>query len=396
MKKASGRRTAGDGSLFQRADGMWCASIDLGYGPDGKRKRWTGRSMSKAKALAKLREARAELSAAGSVSSKTRTVSSWLDYWLENIAKPSIRPKTFREYERCVRLHLKPRIGSEKLALLTPQKVRAAEVAIAKEHTAATANNVHRCLRTALAAAEREGEIGRNPAALVSPPKAKRVVREPLTVEQAVEVIGADEDGRWTFSLLTGTRQGEALGLEWDRLDLDAGTADISWQLQRITYSHGCGGTCGRRRGGNCPQRVLDVPDDFEARTLAGSSLLLTRPKTARSTRLIPLAPQLVQPLIAHRVTKGSGLVWTNHGRPIDPKDDAHAWDAMLKDLGLPDVPLHSARHTTATLLMELGVDAAIVQAIMGHTDAATTRGYQHTDLSLARKALDGLGEALG
>ena len=68
MVKESGRRTAGDGALYQRADGMWCASLDLGWGPDGKRKRWVGRSMDKAKALAKLREARAELSAAGSVS----------------------------------------------------------------------------------------------------------------------------------------------------------------------------------------------------------------------------------------------------------------------------------------------------------------------------------------
>jgi site-specific recombinase XerD len=45
---------------------------------------------------------------------------------------------------------------------------------------------------------------------------------------------------------------------------------------------------------------------------------------------------------------------------------------------------------------MEMGVDAAVIQAIMGHTDVTTTRGYQHTDLSLARKALDGLGESLG
>jgi integrase len=376
---------------------MWVATLDLGWTPEGKRKRWVGKSKDKGKALAKLRDARKMRDEMGTVAKQGQTVASWLDYWLEDIAKPSIRPKTYLEYERCVRLHLKPRLGKERLALLTPQKVRAAEVAIAKEHTPATANNVHRCLRTALAVAEREGEIGRNPAALVSPPKAKRAVRGALTASQAREIIAADETGRWTFSLLTGTRQGEGLGLEWDRLDLDAGTADISWQLQRIGYSHGCGGTCGRRRGGNCPERVLDVPDDFETRTLHGSSLLLTRPKTTRSTRLIPLAPPLIEALLNQRDTASRiGLVWTNHGKPIDPKDDALAWDAMLKALELPDVPLHSTRHTTATLLMEMGVDAAVIQAIMGHTDVTTTRGYQHTDLSLARKALDGLGENLG
>jgi integrase len=139
---------------------------------------------------------------------------------------------------------------------------------------------------------------------------------------------------------------------------------------------------------------VLDVPQDFETRSIGGSSLLLTRPKTTRSTRLIPLAPALVAVLSSH--DSRDGLVWTNHGRPIDPKDDALAWDAMLKRLDLPDVPLHSTRHTTATLLMEMGVDATVVQAIMGHTDVVVTRSYQHTDLSLARKALDGLGESIG
>jgi integrase len=399
VSKSSARRLAGDGSLYQRADGLWVAALELGYGPDGTRRRWVGKSRTKDGALAKLRKARGEVQTLGAPTSKGPTVADYLDQWLEQIARPRIRPKTHAEYERCIRLHLKPRLGRERLTSLTPQRIRSIEAVIASEHTAATANNVHRCLRTALNDAVADGVIPRNPAQHVTPPRVRPKVREPLTSVQASTILSttaADPLGsRWAFALLTGARQGECLGMEWERLDLEAGTADVSWQLQRLAYRHGCAGDCGRRRGGNCPRRALDIPDGFEVRTLNGSSLVLTRPKSAAGTRLIPLAPSLVDALRGRRIP--TGLVWTRaDGLPIDPQDDAKAWDALLKRLGLPDVPLHSARHTTATLLLEQGVDAEVIKQLLGHTEITTTRGYQHVSLELARKAVTTLGDSLG
>jgi integrase len=406
MAKRSGRRTAGDGALFQRANGLWVATIDLGI-IDGKRVRWSGSSMTKERALAKLREARAEHEATGTVGKRSQTVGDWLDHWLEHIVRPTKRPKTYAEYERCVRLHLKPRLGRDRLHTLTPQRIRMVERAIADEHTAATANNVHRCLRTALSAAVSDGLVARNAAEAVTPPTAGESSRGALTVEQATSLLAATSKtplgSRWAFALLTGTRQGEALGLEWDRVDLTAGTADISWQLQRIAWDHGCGPKvsgewpCGRKRGGWCPSKHRVLPDGYELRELQGSSLVLTRPKTTRSVRLLPLPPQLVASLKRHRSRDISpGLVWRDGSKPIDPKDDYAAWQSALKTASLPAVPLHSTRHTTATLLLAQRVDPKIIQAIMGHTRAATTQAYQHVDLTMAREALDGLGAALG
>lgn len=402
VTKASARRLAGDGSLYQRRDGLWVAALELGFGPDGTRRRWTGSSRTKEGALAKLRKARGEVETLGAPLAKGPTVAEYLTAWLRDVARPRIRPGTYAEYDRCVRLHLIPRLGKDRLVALTPQRIRAMERAVADERTPATANNVHRCLRTALNDAVADGLIPRNPAAHVTPPRVVRSPREPLTSAQAGTILTAAADdplgSRWAFALLTGARQGECLGMEWDRLDLKAGTADIAWQLQRLPYRHGCGGNCRMKRGGNCPKRVLDVPEGFEVRTIDGSSLVLTRPKTGRSTRMIPLAPALLAALKAHRGRRiPTGLVWTTvTGAPIDPQDDAAAWDATLKRLGLPDVPLHSARHTTATLLLEAGVDVKVIQDMLGHTSATTTRLYQHSDMALARKAVTALEESLG
>jgi len=406
MAKRSGRRTAGDGALFQRANGLWVASIDLGI-IDGKRVRWSGSSMSKERALAKLREARSEHETTGSVGKRSQTVGDWLDHWLTEIVRPTKRPKTYAEYERCVRLHLKPRLGRDRLHALTPQRVRTVERAIADKYTAATANNVHRCLRTALAAAVSDGLVARNAAEAVTPPTPGESTRGALTVSQATALLAATAadplGSRWAFALLTGTRQGEALGLEWDRVDLAAGTADISWQLQRLVWDHGCGEKtssgwpCGRKRGGWCPDKRRVLPDGFELREIDGSSLVLTRPKTTRSVRLLPLPPTLVASLKRHRARDISpGLVWRDGTGPIDPKDDYAEWQAALSAAELPAVPLHSTRHTTATLLMAQRVDPKIVQAIMGHTRAATTQAYQHVDLDMAREALGRVDAALG
>ena len=59
---------------------------------------------------------------------------------------------------------------------------------------------------------------------------------------------------RWVIALALGLRQGEALGLKWEHVDLTAGLLRIRRNRLRPKYKHGCGGTCGRKAG-YCPDR---------------------------------------------------------------------------------------------------------------------------------------------
>ncbi len=103
------RRAAGDGGLFQRADGMWCGVVDIPT-EDGTRKQKRVYSKSYATARDKLDELKDNI-AKGVIPSTTMTVGKWLPYWLDEIHRPHIRPKTYRFYEESVRLHLVPAIG---------------------------------------------------------------------------------------------------------------------------------------------------------------------------------------------------------------------------------------------------------------------------------------------
>lgn len=404
------RRTAGEGSVYQRAsDGLWCAAVDLGWTPAGTRRRKVVASRTQAGALAKLREVRRTLAVHGTVPTGAPTLAEWLTAWLEGAAAARVRPRTLATYRHKVALVLATPAARVRLDRLTPAHVRAVHAGIAAAGlSGATALQAHRVLAVALRDAQREGLVARNVATLVDAPRRDARPRAALSAGQARALLAAVADdplaGRWALALLCGVRQGEALGLTWGCVDLDGGTLDLAWQLQRLPLRHGCARpgadpACGRSRPGSCPAAALAVPRGYEHRPLAGG-LALTRPKSAAGVRVLPLLPVMGDALrlrAAAAPPGPDGLVWTRaDGRPVDPRADAAAWHAALERAGLPAVPLHAARHTTATLLLEAGVDAHVVASILGHSDVVTTRGYQHASLELARAALGRVEAAVG
>lgn len=390
------RRQKGSGGLYQRAsDGRWVGTVEAGFTTDGTRRRITVSAKRQSVAARKLREAQQQYAVQGDVPTALLT-STWLTYWLEQIAAPRTRPLTLGSYRTIVDRHLVPRLGKVRLDNLAPHHVREMQRALELDGLAPSyVLKVHRVLAKALTDAMRDGKIVRNVATLVDAPRRTLVVRDSLNGEQAkalLRFMAEDALGsRWAAALLLGARRGELLGLQWDRVDLEVGMVDLAWQLQRIPYRHGCKTPCGKKRPGSCPQRQLDVQRGFEYQQLEGG-LCLTRPKSAAGTRRVPLPSAMVAFLELHRREHPAGqhdLVWTREdGRPIDPRDDTKAWSAAVEAAGLPHRVLHSARHTTATLLLESGADVKVIGSILGQSSVVVTRGYQHVSDELARAAI--------
>lgn len=402
-------RQKGEGALYQRKDGMWIGAVNLGYDDTGKLVRKTVSSKRYAVAQKKLTQLKKDLADTGMAPSPRLTVAKWLETWLGNVR---VKPSTMGNYRSTVDRYLVPGIGRRRLADLRAQHVR--DMLRDMERRGLSASTVHRALRitrTALNAAVADGLVARNVAEHVKAPSLAGMEQQALTAEQARTLLRSvpardPMAARWAVALLLGLRQGEALGLEWSRIDLEAGTIDLSWQLQRLPFRHGCDvvtassgvvtASCGRRRAGSCPQRVLDVPSGFAHRPLSGA-LALTRPKSQAGYRVIPIPSFVVTALRNHYEWHPpighSRLVFARpDGTPIDPSEDSAAWHAALERAGLPSLKLHAARHTTATLLLELDVDARIVQTIMGHSTAAMTRAYQHGSREMQRRAMDQMG----
>jgi integrase len=414
------RRQYGTGSVSQRSsDRRWIGTLEAGWTATGARRRVTvsaacpctgtcrgpGRCPGEAEAKRRLRDKQREIAEHGTPAQDVRartTVKAWADDWLAQLVTRA-RPRYYATEASAVRRWIIPTIGHRPLADLTPRDVRAVTGAIRKaDRSTTTAAYVQGTLERLLRAAIVEGHPVPQRLLLIEPPGKAVSDRTAMDPEHALALLAAaaqhPDGSRWVAALLQGMRQGECLGLTWDAVDLAAGTVDVSWQLQALPYLDRAAGT-------------FRVPDGYEARRLE-RAWHLVRPKTSAGERIIPLVPWMTAALAAWRErTPASthGLVWsvTEHddprmlGRPRSPALDRDAWYALQQEAGVahpsgrPYV-LHEARHTTATLLLEADVDAAVVIAIMGHSKITTTRGYQHVSQALARRALDDVAQRLG
>lgn len=394
---ANKRERRGEGSVHQRPNGSWCGQIDLTPDTSGKRRRKTVYAATEPELRKKMRLLRRQLDDAGDLATSDPRLQTWLADWLERVAARRVKPGTLRAYRTAVTHHINPSIGSIYLSRLSVAHVRRMHADVSDRLSTTTAHNAHRVLCAALGDAVLEGKVGRNVAALVAaPPKADND-RLGMSVSTAKTLLRSTTDSRWLAALLLGLRQGERLGLRWDYVDLDNGIADLSWSLAHVTWAHGCK-DAKSHTARSCPERKLPIPAGMRHEVLCGNSVLLT-PKTRSSRRVVPLLPPLVHALRQQRETTGNsiyGLVWCNiDGTPIGQKQDWQDWKDALAAAGIPHVTLHEARHTTATLLMELGVDAKVIGAILGQSSVLTTRGYQHVSLELSRAALAGLADRL-
>jgi integrase len=184
---------------------------------------------------------------------------------------------------------------------------------------------------------------------------------ETFTADQVRTVLGgiAKERNRHAWHLaLAGLRRGEIAGLRWDDVDLGQRTVRIG--KTRVDV------------GG----RALDQDD----------------PKTASAGRVLPRPDALLGELTAakarqaaERLSLGEAyaaldyVVCNEAGEPYHPSTLSTMWQGAIKNLAVPQVRLHDARHTCATLMHLQGVPIALVAAWLGHTDVSfTLRTYVH------------------
>lgn len=396
------RRDYGAGSLYQRSsDGRWFGSLTAGFTASGTRRRITVSGKSKSVVQRRLRDKRAELEAQGHASTKrTVTVAKWSAEWLTTI-KAKVRPSAYETDRAAVRWVVKT-IGHVKITDLTPTHVRSVAAAIRSDGgSSSTALRYQGSLARMLKAAALEGyNVPPNVLLAELPTKAvndRQAIPLPDVLAILRHLTRRDGDvplvpdsSRWSLAFLQGIRQGEALGLTWDEVNLDTGTLTVCWQAKSLRYLDR-----------DNPAAGFAMPDGYEARLLTGSTHLV-RPKSTAGWRVMPLVPWAVTALTDWRTVAPEnphGLVWPgriNKGGvwPRNPASDRAQWEAIQKAAGVAHPSgrpyhVHEIRHSTATLLMELHVPESVRIAIMGHSSIASTHGYEHADTTQTRAALE-------
>lgn len=382
---------------------LWIAEIDLGVGPDGRRNRIACTSRNRDTAIAKRRAKLMEIEDGTYIPGQKPKVSVWMHHWCDTIAHERVKPRVLANYRSYLKVHVRPAIGERRLDRLTVDDVRHLH-AVMREGGASdrTVQAVHATLAKCLKDAVREGIIRDNPCDRMDRPRARMEPRGAFSrVEAQAILTTARGDGpklysRWLAALVLGGRQAELLGLEWDRVDLDRGLADLSWQIQRIPWRHGHGCACGDGvSASRCRHREPDVPSWMDLRHAHGG-IWFTPPKTSASVRVVPLPSPLVDALREWRDVSPAttlGLVWPDgSGKPENPKADGAVWKELCVRAGVRPLTLHSTRHTMVTLLLEAGVSPEVIRQLAGHSTILSTRNYMHLGQDAARQALSVLG----
>lgn len=396
MSRAGNRQS----SIYLGNDGHWHGRVTVGRRDDGSLDRRHVMSRSKGTVIAKVRALErfrdeVRVPRAG----RAWTVEKWLLHWLEEIARPNIRDSSYQAYRAAITKHLLPSLGSLRLDRLDPENIEAVyRRMIEAGAKPATAHQAHRTLRTALSEAERRGHIARNPAQLVRPPRIQPEPVEPLRLEEVQRVLAAARDSRngarWAVALALGLRQGEALALKWNDIDLKAKSLRVRATRLRPVYEHGCGGTCSKTAG-RCPDRRQRNGPTGATKSVAGN-------------RIIGLPNELVTLIESHRRAQlseriAAGSLWeegrwlfaTRLGCPINPNTDYLEWRALLQRAGVRHARLHDARHTAATVLLVLGVPERTVMSIMGWSSTSMAARYQHVTDPIRREVANRVGELL-
>src|SRR5579872_5094559 len=368
------RRGKGEGTLYERSDGRWGATVTL---LDGRRR--TVYARTRAEAQTKLHELTKRREQGLLNAGAEQKVAEYLRGWLEDVARASIRPRTYEAYGLNVRRAL-PHIGHIRLGELTPAQVQAAYGELLRSGLSArSVNHVHRVLHRAFVQAVRWNLIPRNPTDAALSPRPEPTEMKVLTADQVRDLLAATEGDRfhalWVLLVSTGLRVGEALGLRWGDLD-PTGRLRIVRGLQRQ-----------RDRG-----------------------LVFVEPKTRRSRRTLQLSPTAVAALDAHRRRQvaerlAAGPAWEDGdlifpgiaGKPFEASGVNKRLDAALSEAGLPRIRVHDLRHTAASLLLARGVHPKIVQEMLGHsTITLTLDTYSHVTPGLHAAAAAEMEAVLG
>jgi integrase len=295
-------------------------------------------------------------------------VADYCTYWLEEVklGHSQLSYKTLANYQSSINTWIRPHLGHIKLSALTRQNILNLFTEMVRQGKSRSAQvQVKSILEPALAEAVDAGYISESPYKKVRllPKQAPYPAFFDFAAAKALLGTASNQGSslRWDIALTYGLRQGEALGLTWDDIDLESSEPNIrvTKQIQRQT----------------------------------GKGLVLEQLKTIKSNRVIPLDDATVS-LFTHqrkanetaKVVHGDtwnvgNFVFTSSaGTPVDPANDRKAWKKLVALAGVETLRLHDARHSAATL----SGDVNVASKLLGHSGIGITMSH-YSNVTRAR-----------
>ncbi|GHO86440.1 tyrosine-type recombinase/integrase [Dictyobacter formicarum] len=378
-RNARQKNDYGDGTIYERQDGRFVASLRSSTG-----KRIERYAKTRKEAKEKLKQLIHENEQGSLVTERNQKIGDYLDYWLKMRRDSlAIKVTTYVSYSSYLHRNVIPVLGNIPLQQLTGTHIQKLYTALRNDGIAPnTIHLIHTILSAALNDAVRWHRIALNPCKHLTAPRAQRTEIKYLTHEQAMQLVEAAKGYRIEQIILLavslGLRKGEILGLRWDDIDFDQGILTVRRTVSYIP------------------------PHDGELHMY-----LETDPKTATSKRTIILPTFIQEALKAHRAQQlqerlKAGKEWEQHnlvfcsmlGKHVKPSSLRTQFKGALQKANLPDIRFHDLRHSAATILLSMGVNVKVIQELLGHANISITLNiYSHVTPTMQRDAMKELDQ---
>lgn len=331
----------------------WVGRIEVGKDVNGKRKRKKVYGKTKAEVKQKLKQIEIDIYTGDFVDDSEVTIyhlgRQMIDekYNLGKIAQVTYL-RTNESFKRLAPIYNTP---LQKCSITQIKNFLQSETAYAQS----TLDKSYELLKRIFAEAFKRGIISKNVMLDVEKPRSKKKSEKVrgLTIEERkkfVEILSENEipySAQMLISLYTGMRMGEINALK---------VSDINFNFKQINVNR-------------------TVTTDEKGRAIFGDTA-----KTAAGRRIIPLT-SVAERILKNAIgEKASGYIFTKaDGTAISTSNVRDQYARVNDKYGFIDkgiegrVNLHSLRHTYATMSIEAGVQAKVLQKLMGHTDISIT-----------------------
>lgn len=294
----------------------------------------------------------------------------WLEEWLAIYVKPLMKERTYEKYRRIADRQIIPALGHYEMDALNGILLQKFVVGLSGcGYAPNTVNGVVGVLNNSLRRAESCKVIPLSPSERLVRPKAKEKRVECFSVaeQRRMETYIRERKKPKLFGIIlclyTGLRIGELMALTWDDVDLEKG-------MISVTKSCHDGSSGGRYK------RVTEEP------------------KTENSTRMIPIARQLIRELKRLKKELGGTYVVTNGKKELSVRSYQRTFELLLKRLEIPHRGFHALRHTFATRALECGMDVKTLSELLGHKNPAVTlKRYVHSMVEHKTEMINKLGK---
>lgn len=324
------------------------------------------------------------------------SVSDYLDLWMREYCQNNCKASTIANYEKKIRLHIKPAIGKHRLAALAPETI---QKLLNDKFNEGYSRNTLAVLKGILTgslsyAVQPLKYIPFSPAEYVDIPSTRAVPRVKsrksphvyLTPEQMKTIFARFPEGSSSYLPILigykcGLRIAEAFALEWEDIDLDAKKLTVRRQ---VLWQE-------RNRENNAePYWYYTLPKYDSIRTIELSRDVvdaLRREKVRQDEARAFYGEGYIRQFrdeADHLNEEGKGneihpIMVRPDGSYINSRNMQYVSQVAMKELGMEKFDYHSLRHTHATMLAEKGASPKYVQHRLGHKNVQVTMQiYQH------------------